>query len=358
MIEKKLYQVGGCVRDKLLGITISDIDWVAVGYEESDFKHLDKIGKDFPVFLNENNEEIALARTERKIGKGYNDFSTSIENVTLEEDLRRRDLTINSIAFDNTTNKYIDPYDGIQDIKDKILRHTSDAFKEDPLRVLRLARFKAKFPDFIVASETKEFVKYMKKELRFLQPDRVYKEIEKVLELDHSEVFFETLLDLNVLDVIFPSIYNQNHNIFLESMNILKILKNESKLLKLTAIYHKINNPKIDIKLPIKLQNKVLFLIKNNSIITNLQNMSEDNIASFFESYKKNKDLFENQLIFAKVSLHIIDEKILLELFDKISQYSPISWIQTQKHRPTGEQIKKHIHSININYVNILYTNE
>lgn len=198
----------------------------------------------------------------------------------------------------------------------------------------------------------------MKKELRFLQPDRVYKEIEKVLELDHSEVFFETLLDLNVLDVIFPSIYNQNHNIFLESMNILKILKNESKLLKLTAIYHKINNPKIDIKLPIKLQNKVLFLIKNNSIITNLQNMSEDNIASFFESYKKNKDLFENQLIFAKVSLHIIDEKILLELFDKISQYSPISWIQTQKHRPTGEQIKKHIHSININYVNILYTNE
>ena len=171
-IQKNIYQVGGSVRDKLLGIDSSDIDFVAVGYSEDDFSHLQKVGKDFPVFLTKDGYELALARVERKTANGYNGFETSTKNVTLQEDLKRRDLTINSIAYDEANDKYIDPYGGIDDIKNKILRHTSDAFKEDPLRVLRLARFQAKFIDFKIASTTKELVKSMKNELKYIIPLR------------------------------------------------------------------------------------------------------------------------------------------------------------------------------------------
>ncbi|MCK5293551.1 MAG: polynucleotide adenylyltransferase [Arcobacteraceae bacterium] len=393
MITKKIYQVGGCVRDKLLGIKSSDIDFVAVGYIADDFKHLSLVGKDFPVFLDEDGCEIALARVDRKVGDGYNGFEVDTVDVTIQEDLKRRDLTINSIAYDEITDSYIDPYGGMEDIENKILRHTSSAFKEDPLRVLRLARFQAKFPQFKIASQTKEFVKQMKSELKSLQPDRVYKEIQKVFKLEKSELFFETLLELEILDILFPNIYNlttcsensvyhKEKNVFIHTMMVLKELKDQSQLLKTTAIFHDIakplmykktdganagghDNPKsveplIDMQLPIKLQKKMLFIIKKHLKIYNLDKMNSKTIATFFENYRKDRELFVSQLIFAKAdtngrigeSKKELDEAPLLDIFDKIARYSPKTWIDSRKNSPNGETIKQHIHRVNIKIVN------
>jgi tRNA nucleotidyltransferase (CCA-adding enzyme) len=393
MNTKKIYQVGGCVRDKLLGLQASDIDYVAVGYSADDFKHLEQVGKDFPVFLNENGCEIALARVERKTANGYNGFEATIKNVSLEEDLIRRDLTINSIAYDQDTDTFIDPYGGKNDIKNNILRHTSIAFSEDPLRVLRLARFQAKFSNFTIANETKIFVKNMKNELKYLQKDRVYKEIQKVFELEKSEIFFQTLLELNVLDALFPniyklslckenSIYHQEESVFIHTMMVLKELHNKSSLLKASAIYHDIakpmmykktsganagghDNPKfvqklIDIQLPLKLEKRMLIIIKNHLKIFNLDKMKANTIATFFEQYKKDKELFIAQLHFAKadndgrigIKTKVIDNEKLLLIFDKISTYSPKKWIDEQTNILSGEKIKQHIHSINISIVN------
>jgi tRNA nucleotidyltransferase (CCA-adding enzyme) len=393
---KKIYQVGGCVRDKLLNIPSSDIDFVAVGYSADDFKDLELVGKDFPVFLNKDGCEIALARVEKKVSNGYNGFETKIENVTIQEDLKRRDLTINSIAYDQENQKYIDPYGGLNDIKNKVLRHTSNSFIEDPLRVLRLCRFQAKFPDFTIALETKQFVKSMKTELKYLQKDRVYKEIKKVFELKHSDIFFKTLLDLDVLDILFPNIYNltkysensiyhQEKDIFTHTMMVLQELQNKTQLLKTTALFHDIakpimyektdgknagghDNPKyveplIDIQLPTKLQKKMLFLIKNHLKIFNLHKMRAKKIATFFELFRKDKELFLDQLCFAKADIDgrisknkkYLDETTLLTIFDKISQYSPKKWIDEQPNIPTGDKIKQHIHRVNIKIIKSLY---
>ena len=392
MIEKKIYEVGGCVRDKLLGINSNDIDLVAVGYNVFDFSHFELIGKNFPVFLNDKKQELALARVEKKIQNGYNGFETKILNVTIEDDLKRRDLTINSIAYDVEKDIYIDPYDGQKDIQNKILRHTSESFKEDPLRVLRLARFQAKFPDFIIATQTKIFVKQMREELKYLQADRVYKEIQKVFELERLELFFITLLELDVLDILFPniyklslckenSIYHEEENVFVHTMMVLKELKKQSDLLKLTAIYHDIAKPLmyeksngqnagehdnikfvralIDIQLPNKLRKKMLFIIQNHLKIFNLHKMKDTKIARFFEGYKKDKKLFQDQLIFAKADSsgriskykNKLNEKPLIKIFDKILQYSPVNWIQNQDSQPSGEAIKQHIHRVNIRII-------
>ena len=355
MIEKKIYEVGGCVRDKLLGVQSSDVDYVAVGYREDDFSHLVKVGKDFPVFLDENGCEIALARVERKVSSGYNGFEANTINITLEDDLLRRDLTINSIAYDKQNDTYIDPYGGMQDIKNKILRHTSKAFIEDPLRVLRLARFQAKFPQFTIALETKEFVKNMRYELSALQPDRVYKEIKKVMQLQHSDIFFITLLELDVLDLLFPDLYNQDQKHFNANMMILRDLSDQSELLKLTALYCGTKTSLTDIQLPTKLKKKMVLLLKNHSIIFHLANMTLEAIAIFFESYKKDKELFIAQIILVKAdktkSIDYFDEELLLNIFDKISKYSPKKWIDLQEKVPSGESIKDHIHSTNLSYI-------
>ena len=389
MIEKKIYQVGGCVRDNLIGITSSDIDLVAVGYSADDFSHLECIGKDFPVFLTKEGNELALARTELKVSNGYNGFEAITSNVSIEDDLKRRDLTINSIAYDESTKTHIDPYGGISDIKNKILRHTSSAFKEDPLRVLRLARFQAKFTDFIIHETTKEFVQLMKEELRYLQKDRVFKEVKKVLDLEYIEVFFTTLLELGVLNVIFPNIYNlslcnenskyhQEKSVFTHTMMVLKQLKDESNLLKLTALYHDIAKPMmydksdganagghdnikfveplIDMDISNKIKKKMLLLISNHLKIFNLDKIKVNKIATFFESYKKDRELFIDQLIFARadtngristVKKHL-DDNNLLEIFEEISRYSPLKWMNEQENRPSGEVIKQHIHNMNI----------
>ncbi len=251
---KGIFKVGGCIRDSLLGKPIKDIDYVAVGYTEEEFSHCKKVGKSFPVFINENGEEIALARRERKVGKGYNGFEVETKDVSLREDLERRDLTINAIA--SVKGKYYDPFGGKKDLKNKILRHTSEKFAEDPLRVLRLARFYARYDGFTIAEETKALCLSLRGELSYLTKDRISLEVMKVMSEDKPQKFFECLLDLKVLDVVFPEIYamvncehdNEYHmegNVFNHTMMVLAEASknNHNILVRMGALYHDIGKP-------------------------------------------------------------------------------------------------------------------
>ena len=209
----KTYTVGGFVRDKLLGIPSKDKDWVVVGAtpEQMLEQGYTAVGKDFPVFLHpETKEEYALARTERKTAVGYTGFSFNTDvNVTLEDDLARRDLTINAIAQDENGN-IIDPYNGKHDLEARILRHVSPAFIEDPLRVLRVARFAARFAHlgFRIADETISLMQEIAAsgELESLVAERVWQELHSTLLTQNPEVFFEVLRETNALKILFPEI--------------------------------------------------------------------------------------------------------------------------------------------------------
>ena len=210
----KKYIVGGAVRDSLLGKNPKDVDYLVVGSSEEEFvkAHPDftKVGSDFPVFLDHDGNEWALARRERKVGHGYTGFVSEVEGVTLEEDLMRRDFTIGSMAIDLDGFELVDPFGGQIDLKNKVLRHTSAAFVEDPVRVLRLARFMSRFgPDWKVADETKALCFKMAKDgvLSELQPDRVWKEFVRAMDEDYPWLFFETLRDVNALNKVFPNIW-------------------------------------------------------------------------------------------------------------------------------------------------------
>lgn len=209
----KTYLVGGAVRDALLGLPVHERDWVVVGATPEQMLALgyQQVGKDFPVFLHpDTHDEHALARTERKTGAGYTGFSCySAPDVTLEQDLLRRDLTINAIAQD-ADGALIDPYHGERDIEQRVLRHVSLAFREDPVRVLRAARFAARFAPlgFTIAPETLQLMKEIVDagEIAHLTPERVWKETEKALKTDAPQTFFQTLRDCGALAVLFPEL--------------------------------------------------------------------------------------------------------------------------------------------------------
>lgn len=181
----KIYTVGGAVRDELLGLNPQDFDYVVVdgSHEEMIAAGYTQVGADFPVYLHpETNDEYALARVERKSGDGYLGFSVKTKDVTLEEDLSRRDLTINAMAKDLLTGEIFDPFNGRADLESKILRHVSDAFAEDPLRVVRLGRFFTRYSDFTVAPETQQlaFDMVLQGELNHLPVERFWAELQKV----------------------------------------------------------------------------------------------------------------------------------------------------------------------------------
>ncbi|HEY7987257.1 MAG TPA: multifunctional CCA addition/repair protein [Methylophilaceae bacterium] len=207
----KIYCVGGAVRDELLGLPVKDRDWVVVGAtpEELAAQGYKPVGKDFPVFLHpETHEEYALARTERSIARGYKGFSVyAAPDVTLEQDLIRRDLTINAIARD-AQGQLIDPHGGQADLKAKLLRHVSDAFIEDPVRILRIARFAARFSDFSVADETMKLMRQMvdSGELDALVPERVWQELATGLMETAPSRMFEVLRNCGALQKILPEV--------------------------------------------------------------------------------------------------------------------------------------------------------
>ncbi|MBC8056353.1 MAG: multifunctional CCA addition/repair protein, partial [Rhizobiales bacterium] len=207
----KRYLVGGAVRDALLGLPEGDRDWVVVGarpQEMIDAGYL-QVGRDFPVFLHpQTREEHALARTERKTAAGYRGFEVHADpSVTLEEDLLRRDLTINAIARDEA-GKLIDPHGGQRDIADKVLRHVSDAFAEDPVRILRLARFAARFEGFAVADETMTLMRRMTEsgEVDALVPERVWQEFARGLMEAAPSRMFEVLRACGALARLLPEV--------------------------------------------------------------------------------------------------------------------------------------------------------
>lgn len=209
----KTYLVGGAVRDGLLKLPVKDKDWVVVGATPEMMleQGYQQVGRDFPVFLHpDSREEYALARTERKSGSGYTGFVTWFApDVTLEQDLQRRDLTINAIAQDEN-GQYIDPYQGRADLEKRLLRHVSAAFIEDPLRVLRVARFAARYAhlSFRIADETLALMREMTAggELAHLTAERVWKETENALCTPNPHVYFQVLRDCGALAVLFPEI--------------------------------------------------------------------------------------------------------------------------------------------------------
>jgi len=209
----KSYLVGGAVRDALLKLPVKDKDWVVVGATPQEMLDAgyQQVGRDFPVFLHpKTHEEYALARTERKSGFGYTGFSCyAAPDVTLEQDLLRRDLTINAMAQDDD-GTIIDPYNGLSDLKMRVLRHVSPAFNEDPLRVLRVARFAARYAhlSFRIADETMTLMRDMTAagELEHLTPERVWKETENALASRNPQVYFMVLRECGALKVLFPEL--------------------------------------------------------------------------------------------------------------------------------------------------------
>ena len=257
-MKKGFYLVGGYVRDKLLNLQPQDRDYVAVGYVEAEMLSLGfrKVGADFPVFLHpKTKDEYALPRKERSTGLGYNEFSVTTENVSLEDDLMRRDLTINAMALSKNGN-LIDPFNGLNDLNNKLLRHTSDAFKEDPVRVLRLARFTARFTDFKIHPDTIALVQTMRESLSVLKKERVFKEFEKALKESKPQNFFYTLSELGVLDIIFPEIhkmigimhnnkYHAEGDVFEHTMRVLaeSAKLSSDPVVRFAALYHDIAKP-------------------------------------------------------------------------------------------------------------------
>jgi tRNA nucleotidyltransferase (CCA-adding enzyme) len=209
----QVYLVGGAVRDELLGRAVAERDWVVVNATPEEMSRLGyrQVGREFPVFLHpETNEEYALARLERKSGVGYRGFVTEFSPaVTLEQDLRRRDLTINAMAR-ATDGTLVDPYGGQRDLEARVLRHVSEAFVEDPVRILRVARFAARFAPlgFRVAPETLELMRTMVRngEVRALVPERVWQETERALGEPQPPAFFEVLRGCEALGAVFPEI--------------------------------------------------------------------------------------------------------------------------------------------------------
>lgn len=396
-IKKEIYEVGGCIRDRLLGLEPKDIDYVAVGYTEKDFKHLNLVGKDFPVFLDENKNEIALARIERKNGKGYNGFSTEINNVSLEEDLKRRDLTINSMAMDKEGN-IIDPFNGQEDLKNGILRHTSEAFVEDPVRVLRLARFAVKYK-FEIHETTRALVKTMKEELQCLTKERVILELKKASEKE-LDLFFICLKDLEVLEDIFPEIFemigvehnNKHHlegDVFNHTMLVLKEIQkltNDFSTI-MGALYHDIGKVEMfkrngtmhghdDVEL---INEKILYLKENRKFDNNvlktietaakghhyihqLLNMKEKTIAKKFgKIIPLNLEAFENFYLIAQadelgriskeLKIDNTDRKkeILKQMILELKKVSPVALLNS-KENVSKQEIEnfKHLEKIKI----------
>jgi len=253
----QIYLVGGAIRDRLLGLpTPYENDWVVVNGTPDELiaQGYIKVGKSFPVFIDpKSGEEYALARTERKTGEGYHGFEFDAgPHVTLEEDLSRRDLTINAIA-QNHDGLLLDPFNGQKDIENKTLRHVSGAFQEDPLRVLRIARFKAKLSpfDFVIAEETKTLINEIvnRGELSSLVPERTWLETEKVLQGVGFNEYFKTLIEFKALDDTYPDLAGLDLSFFSHPIIQKAADEDHSKQFRFASIFYTlIREGKKDVK--------------------------------------------------------------------------------------------------------------
>lgn len=338
----KIYQVGGSVRDEIMGIPPSDLDYVVVGAKPEDLlkRGFTQVGSDFPVFLHpETKDEYALARTERKTGNGYSGFTTTFDpSVTLEEDLKRRDLTINAIAKDSQ-GRIIDPFGGINDINNKTLKHVSDAFGEDPLRILRVARFAARF-NFSIHPETMEIMKsiHNKGETLFLTKERIWKEYSRVLNHDHVRLFYKCLDDVGLGKNMFAGYHAYNHPDFYLTESFDSFLMNKNIKEK---IIHNILPPKTSIYI-------------KDDIIENLKNISAPKeIIDYISIISKMWIDIHNEELTENFYLNFMIKNDALRRRDRfIDAYASIlkhsSYINSVINLPDLEKMKEWINSIDI----------
>lgn len=331
----KQFLVGGAVRDRLMGLVPTDRDWVVVGAQQHNIEKMisngyKQVGNDFPVFLHpKSGEEYALARTERKVSVGYNGFECNYDpSVTLNEDLLRRDLTINAIAYDPYTNETFDPYGGVQDIKNKILRHVSPAYAEDPVRVLRTARFAARY-NFKIHPSTKTLMSELvdSGELDHLTEERVILELKKVSQQSTTpSIFFKVLEESGAFRVLFPGVVGYNLTI-LDSV-VRDACLDASFDVMMAVLLHNCNNIVVgDICTKYKLSQSTYRYImdsKNHgTTFTKLHKMSASDIVSFFDSMSlRNKGgedyvylLLDIQYAFGKITK--TDQDVVLRYYDQ-----------------------------------------
>ena len=289
----QIYLVGGAIRDRLLGLPAPfEQDWVVVGStpEEMESKGFIKVGKSFPVYIEpKTSEEYALARRESKSGHGYHGFDFDAgPQITLEEDLLRRDLTINAIAEDDMGN-IIDPFNGITDLENRVLRHVSVAVRDDPLRVLRVARFMSKLNsfEFSIADETAELISEIVNsgELDYLIPERVWLETEKALHTESFDLYFKTLCDLNAINDIYPDLNGIDQVIANSSLTAYKNVSPELKLASLFCALDNVRDENVvehldEIQNRIKFPNSYKSFAKSALRTTTILNESRGNISA------------------------------------------------------------------------------
>lgn len=322
----KIYLVGGAVRDQLLNIPVVDKDFLVVGSSPQEMLDLGfmPIGKDFPVFLHpKTKEEYALARTEKKFGVGHKGFKFyASPEVTLEQDLERRDITINAIAVDENNN-YIDPFNGIDDLKKKLIRHVSLAFEEDPLRVLRVARFKAKLNSFSIHPETFDLMNRIVRsgEINSLSVERVTMELKKGFEEKNAFSMLEVLNDCGALDYIFPKIdFKKNKdkikNVLNTSHHFCKSSSNKRLLLFL--LISNLTDNEVDGNIYVNIKKLSLTTIEKK-----LVGLIEDNISELvrFSSMENSKqlDLLYSFDFFRRPEL-LRESFELIELIEKVNE--------------------------------------
>ena len=352
----RIYLVGGAVRDELLGLSTKEKDWVVVGATPKEmiaygFK---PVGKEFPVFLHpKTHEEYALARTERKVAKGYKGFSFyTAPDVTLEEDLKRRDLTINAVAK-APDGSFIDPYGGRQDLKNKIFRHVSSAFQEDPVRVLRLARLASKFPKFSIYPETLELMKKMTNsgEMSALVPERVWKELVRALANEAPTRFFKVLDDCGALAILFPTLHHSNKN-----MDILFQIskKTSSPVIRFSALLSNltpegIQQPTLQYCVPNEYAGLAIMVSQFKELYKDVNQMNEKELLNFIlkTDALRRKERFED-FLFICASLYPPSAKNAERIKKVIKVIKSINIKPLQKRQLKGENFAKALEAIRL----------
>jgi tRNA nucleotidyltransferase (CCA-adding enzyme) len=347
-----IYLVGGAVRDKLLGLPVKERDWVVVGSTRKEMlqRGFRQVGKDFPVFLHpETNEEYALARTERKCGAGYTGFTfDATATVTLTQDLQRRDLTINAIA-QSADGELIDPNHGQKDLQAKILRHVSPAFIEDPVRILRVARFAARFGahGFTLAAETLALMKTMvaNGEVNSLVAERVWKELSRALSEDLPSQFFLILEQCNALPVLFPAIDILGPGI--AALNAGAAVTDDPEI-RLALLVHNLAQAEIQqlathYRIPNNYAEFALLLAKNLSHYAAGLNITPAEILTLLESTDafRREDRFKKFLLAAEIITQISLTPLLLKCLQALKAINIQEIIAQHSGAEIGKQIQQ-----------------
>lgn len=339
----KIYLVGGAVRDEALGIPIKEKDWVVVGGTKETLIDLGfkQVGSDFPVFLHpKTKEEYALARTERKTGVGYYGFVCDADShVTLEDDLLRRDLTLNAMAKD-TEGHLIDPYHGMDDIKAKQLKHVSPAFAEDPVRVLRVARFAARFHvlGFTVADETMRLMAKMagEGELLNLVPERVWQEWQVSLEEKSPWVFLDTLRECGALSVIFPELKAYPNLAHVAGLSTSPKIRFVASVLDMTV--ESIDHLCQRLHIPRAYYDLAILCLKFADTIPKLDTLTAKDIVLCFE----HMDAFRREVLFKESLIALEANKHWLTLYEACKRMTASTLNLTEKGAEIKLALRKH----------------